>query len=173
VYVYFNIDELTYLQVRRKIAEGVFAEPDEVPIAVALQDEPDYPHQGMLDVVANALSMGTGTMQVRAVLKNPKHLLTPGNFVRVQVPLDKARDKLLVPDRAVVYEQGETFLLVVNNKNIVDKRKVKIGPLDPKDKSLRVIEEGVNADDRVIIQGRQRARPGVEVKVERVEPTNS
>jgi RND family efflux transporter MFP subunit len=173
VYVYFDVDELTYLQVRRKIREGVFADPNKVPIAVALQDEQGYPHEGMMDVVANALSMGTGTMQVRAVLKNPKNILTPGNFVRVQVPLDKARDKLLVPDRAVIYEQGDTFLLIVDSKNMVDKRKVKIGPLDSNEKSLRVIEEGVKTDDQVIIQGRQRVRPGIEVKVERVEPKKS
>ena len=131
VYVYFNVDELHYLEVRKRIREGVFAEPDKVPIAVALQNEQGYPHTGTVDVVANALNTSTGTMQVRAILENPKQVLTPGNFVRVQVPLDKARERLLVPDRAVIYEQGDTFLLIVNRDDTVEKRKVTIGPLDP------------------------------------------
>ena len=91
------------------------------------------------------MNESTGTIKVRGILKNAKKMLTPGNFVRVRIAVDKARDKLLVPDRAVIYEQGETFLLIVDSDDKVDKRKVKIGPLDPNDKSLRVIEEGLKA----------------------------
>ena len=121
-----------------------------------------------MDVVANALSVGTGTMQVRGILKNPKKALTAGNFVRVRLPVDKARDKLLVPDRAVIYEQGDTFLLIVNSKDEIENRKVKIGPLDPDDNSLRVIEDGVKKGEWVVIRGRQHVRPGIPVKVDRL-----
>jgi RND family efflux transporter MFP subunit len=168
VYAYFDVDELRYLDMRKKIREGVYEKPEAIPIAIALQNEEDFRHEGTVDVVANALSSSTGTMQVRAILKNAQNFLTPGNFVRVRLPLDKAREKLLVPDRAVVYEQGDAYLLVVNAEDKVDKRKVALGPLDPGDKSLRVIHEGVKADDRVIVQGRQRVRPDAVVKVELV-----
>jgi len=168
VYVYFNVDELTFLEVQKAVREGAYIDTDKVPIAVALQNEQDYPHEGTIDLVANALSMGTGTMQVRGILKNPKKVLTPGNFVRVRLALDKARDKLLVPDRAVIYEQGDTFLLIVNSEEKVDKRKVKIGPVDPDDKLLRVIEEGLKRDERVVIQGRQHVRPGIQVQAKHI-----
>ena len=168
VYVYFDVDELSCLEIQKAIREGGFAEPKEVPIAVALQNEQDYPHEGTVDVVANGLNESTGTLNVRGILKNSKKILTPGNFVRVRIAIDKARDRLLVPDRAVILEQGETFLLIVNSANTVDKRKVKIGPLDPKDKSLRVIEEGLKGGELVVVEGRQRVRRDVQVEVEHV-----
>jgi RND family efflux transporter MFP subunit len=168
VYAYFDVDELKFLEVREKIRQGAYAEPDRVPIGVALQNDEGFPHVGKVDVIANALKTSTGTIQVRAILQNEKRLLTPGNFVQVRLPLDKARDKLLVPDRAVIFEQGDTFLLVVNSENKVDKRKVVIGPLDPNDKAWRVIEEGLKAGEWVVVQDRQRVRPGVTVETKRL-----
>lgn len=163
VYVYFDVDELTFLNVRQKVRQGAYQKPDRVPIAVALQNEQGYPHKGMLDLVANAMSAGTGTMQVRAVLDNPQGILTPGSFVRVRLPVDEPRNKLLVPDRAVIYQQGVPFLLIVDGESKVDQRKVTLGPLDPEDNTLRVIEEGVKAGEQVIVQGRQRVRPDAQV----------
>ena len=104
---------------------------EQVPIDVALQNEQGYPHKGLMDLVANKLNESTGTLKVRGILKNPEKMLTPGNFVRVRLAVDKARNKLLVPDRAVIPEQGDTFLLIVGSDDKVEKRKVKIGPLDP------------------------------------------
>jgi RND family efflux transporter MFP subunit len=123
-----------------------------------------------MDLVENKLSMATGTVQVRGKLKNRQNALTPGNFVRVRLALDKARDKLLVPDRAVVLEQADTFLLIVGSDNKVEKRKVKVGPLHPDDKTLRVIDEGLKPKEWVIIEGRQRVRPGMEVQLKNVAP---
>jgi RND family efflux transporter MFP subunit len=166
VYAYFNVNERTYLDVHKKIREGTYLNLDEVPVGVGLQDEEGYPHEGTFDLVANSLGTGTGTMQVRAIFKNPRKVLTPGNFVRVRVPVDKAQERLLVPDRAVISDQGEKFLLIVNDSDEVEKRKIKAGPLDPDDKTMRVVHEGVGDDERVIVQGRQRVRPGTTVKVQ-------
>jgi RND family efflux transporter MFP subunit len=168
VYGYFNVDELTFLDIRKRIRAGALSKRNVVPVGVGLQDEEGYPHEGTVDLVANALGTGTGTMQVRAILKNPDQVLTPGNFVRIRLPLDVARDRLLVPDRAMIAEQGDMFVLIVNKEDKIDKRKVKAGPLDPKDKSMRVVEEGVGADEWVVVQGRQRVRPETHVKAERV-----
>jgi RND family efflux transporter MFP subunit len=171
VYVYFDVDELTLLEVQRAVREGVYHQADNVPIGVALQNEKEYPHEGLIDLVANSLSTSTGTMQVRGILKNPKKFLTPGNFVRVRLAIDKANDKLLVPDRAVIREQSDTFVLIVNGDNKVEKRKVEIGALSPTDKSLRVIEEGLKQNEWVVIKGRQHVRPGMQVDAKRVAVT--
>jgi multidrug efflux system membrane fusion protein len=168
VYGYFNVDELTFLDIRKRIRAGALDKRNEVPVGVGLQDEEGFPHEGTVDLVANALGTGSGTMQVRAILKNPDKLLTPGNFVRIRIPIAAAQDKLLVPERAMISEQGDKFVLVVNKEEKIDKRKVKAGALDPKDKSMRVVEDGVAVDDWVVIQGRQRVRPETHVKTERV-----
>jgi RND family efflux transporter MFP subunit len=168
VYVYFDVDESTCLEIQKEIREGTFSEPKVIPIDVGLQNEKDYPHEGTVDVVANGLNESTGTIKARGILKNPKFMLTPGNFVRVRIAVDRARNKFLVPDRAVIHEQGETFLLVVNGDNTVGKRKVTIGPLDPNDKSLRVIEEGLKGGELVVVEGRQRVRHDVQVEVKQM-----
>jgi RND family efflux transporter MFP subunit len=168
VYAYFDVDELMFLKVQKEVREGAYAREDRVPIAVALQDEQGYPHEGLIDLVANSLSMGTGTIKARGILKNADKALTAGNFVRVRLALDKARPKLLIPDRAVVLEQTDTFLLVVGGDDMVEKRKVTIGALDPADKTMRVIDGGLKRDEWVIVEGRQRVRPGMQVKAERI-----
>jgi membrane fusion protein, multidrug efflux system len=170
VYAYFDVDELCCLDIQRAMHEGTYDEPKNVPVAVALQDEQDFPHKGTLNLVANKLNESTGTLKVRALLKNPTKMLTAGNFVRVRLAVDKPRERLLVPDRAVVYDQGDTFLLIVKPDDTVEKRKVTIGPLDPDDKTLRVVEKGLQPGEWVVIQGRQHVRPGVTVKVDRVAP---
>jgi len=165
VYVYFDVDELCCLEVQRGIREGVYDEPKNVPIAVSLQDEQGYPHKGLLNLVANKLNESTGTLKVRGKLNNPDRMLTPGNFVRVRLAVDKARDRLLVPDRAVIPEQGDSFVLVLGGEEKVEKRKVKIGGLDPDDKSLRVIEKGLKPDEWILVQ---RVRPGIQVQAKRI-----
>ena len=165
VYVYFDVDELTCLEVQRAIHEGAYDEPKKVPIGVALQDEQGYPHKGMLDLTANKLDQSTGTLKVRGILKNPDKMLTPGNFVRVRLAVDKPRDRLLVPDRAVIAEQGDSFVLVLGDGDKVEKRKVKIGGLDPEDKTLRVIEEGLKPDEWILIH---RVQPGIQVEAKRI-----
>jgi membrane fusion protein, multidrug efflux system len=170
VYAYFDVDELCCLEIQRAIREGAYDEPRDVPIAVALQDEQNFPHKGQLNLVANKLNESTGTLKVRGLLKNPTKMLTAGNFVRVRLALDRPHNRLLVPDRAVVYDQGDTFLLIVKADDTVEKRKVAIGPLDPDDKTLRVIETGLKPGEWVVIEGRQHVRPGVPVKAERIGP---
>jgi RND family efflux transporter MFP subunit len=164
VYVYFDVDELSCLQIQQELREGGY-DTKEVPIAVALQNEKDFRHQGAVDVVANGLNESTGTLKVRGILNNKKKLLTAGNFVRVRVAVDMAHNALLVPDCAVVYRQGETFLLIVNSDKKIEDRRVKIGGLDPNDKAWRVIDEGLKAGESVVVEGRQHARKGIPVEV--------
>jgi RND family efflux transporter MFP subunit len=168
VYVYFDVDELSCLQIQKEIVEKK-VKPKEVPIDVALQDEEGFPHHGTVDLVANKLNESTGTLKVRGLMQNEQQMLSPGNFVRVRVAVDKPRDRLLVPDRAVMPEQGESFLLIVGDDNKVKKVRVEVGPLDPTDKTLRIVDSGLKAGQWVVVEGRQRIRqPGMTVKPDRL-----
>ncbi len=165
VYVYFNVSELDLLPlIRKTISEDAGPAPDEkpTPVFVGLADEQGYTHEGRLDFADTRVDASTGTIQVRAVLPNPKGLLFPGMFVRVRVPISKA-DAFLVPDVAVMADQGGRYVLVVDKENIVHHRRVKVGQDVER---MRVIEEGLTADDRVIVNGMQRARPGSKVTPE-------
>jgi len=126
-----------------------------------LQTETGYPHAGKLDYAAATLNQSTGTLPVRGVLPNSDRALLPGFFVRVRVPLDQVQNALFVPDVALGSDQAGRYLLVVNGENIVEQRKVRVGPLEG---GLRVIEEGLKADDRVITAGLLRAIPGQKVE---------
>jgi RND family efflux transporter MFP subunit len=133
----------------------------QLPVEVGLQTETGFPHQGKLDYAAATLNQSTGTLPVRGVLPNADRALLPGFFVRVRVPIDREQNALLVPDVALGADQAGRYLLVVNGENIVEQRKVRVGPLQ--DGGLRVIEEGLKADDRVVTAGLLRAIPGQKV----------
>ena len=132
----------------------------QLPVEVGLQTETGFPHQGKLDYAAATLNQSTGTLPVRGVLPNSDRALLPGFFVRVRVPIDQEQNGLFVPDVALGSDQAGRYLLVVNGENIVEQRKVRVGPLEGE---LRVIEEGLKADDRVVTAGLLRAIPGQKV----------
>ena len=114
----------------------------------------------VVDTAAPTLNLSTGTLAVRGVLPNPDRILLPGYYVRVRIPIDQQHDALLVPDVALGSDQAGRYVLVVNGDNVVEQRKVRTGPLEG---DLRVIESGLNADDRVVIAGLLRAIPGQKV----------
>lgn len=161
MFVYFNIAENDLLQYLKLAAEhdpSMQAEANNAYLALAL--DKGYPHTGKLDFMDNAVDQNTGTIQIRGVFPNDKHAILSGLFARVRIPLGTQKNALLVPDVAVAADQGGNYLLVVGDKNIVEYRKVKTGPLEG---NLRVILEGVKAEDQVIVTGVQRARPGMPV----------
>jgi RND family efflux transporter MFP subunit len=162
IYVNFSISEQDVLRVRLAMAErgSKIEDVKKVPVELALQDEVDYSHHGQIDYVSPTINPATGTLTIRGVLKNSTApVLLPGYFVRVRVP-GPSRSALLVPDEALGSDQGGRYLLVVNKDNVVEQRKVAIGPLNG---SLRVIEKGLNPDDRVVTAGILRAIPGQKV----------
>jgi RND family efflux transporter MFP subunit len=162
IYVNFNISEQDVIRVRAALAERGATRADvmKYKVEVALQDESDYPHVGLIDYVAPTLSTTTGTLAVRGVLQNPKQVLLPGYFVRVRVPRPVEEVALLVPDVALGSDQGGRYVLVLNSENVVEQRKVEIGPLVG---NMRVIDKGVTEDDRVVVSGILRAIPGQKV----------
>lgn len=162
VYVNFNISERDVLNIRAKMARLGLTPEDlkKVPAEIGLLTEEGYPHKGHLDYASPTVDATTGTLVARAVLDNPKNVLLPGYFVRVRVPLGPPADALLVPDSALGSDQSGRYVLTVGKDNVVEQKNVEVGVLEGR---LRVIEKGLGADDRVVVNGVQRAVPGQKV----------
>jgi RND family efflux transporter MFP subunit len=175
IYVNFNVSEQDVLRVRAEARRRGLTSADltRLPIAVGLQTEDGYPHQGNLDYAAPTVNQSTGTLAVRGVIPNPDRILLPGFFVRIRVPIDTQQDALLVPDTALGSDQSGRYLLVVNGDNVVEQRKVQTGQLETG--SLRVIESGLKPDDRVVVAGLLRSIPGqkVDPQLQKIEPTTA
>lgn len=129
---------------------------------LGLANEDGYPHNGLLDFVESSLDSDTGTLQLRAVFQNKElpRALNPGLFARVRMPISKRPNMPLVTELAIGADQSGRYILVVNSENVVEKHNIRLGQLVD---GMRVIEEGVGSDDRVIVKGIQRARPGSKV----------
>jgi RND family efflux transporter MFP subunit len=172
IYVDFDGDERALIRLRKEqIARDGKASPENAqanaaPVLVALADEEGFPHKGSIDFVDNQVDPSTGTIRVRAVLPNTNSLLTPGLFVRVRLPVGESRPGLLVTDRAIGTDQDRKYVLVVNDKNVVEYRQVKLGALQG---GLRTVSEGIAPGDWVVVNGIQRARPGVTVAPQKVD----
>jgi RND family efflux transporter MFP subunit len=175
IYVYFDVDEralLQYQQAGRAQADRNGGSQNikeaKIPVSLGLAGEAGFPYQGMIDFADNRVDPQTGTIRVRGVFANATRVLTPGLFARVRIPFGDKYQALLVPDRAIGTDQGQKYVLAVNEKNVVEYRAVKLGRLHD---GLRVIQEGVKPGELVIVNGLQRARPGLTVTPQRVEVT--
>jgi RND family efflux transporter MFP subunit len=169
IYVAFDIDERTIWRLRRLVREGKIVSartnPTEVKIGVA--DEDGYSMSGIISVIDNRVAAGTGTLRVWATVENSKTMLSSGMFVRIRLPVGKPKPALLVPEEALGSDQGQRYAFVLNENDEVVYRAVKLGPQVER---MRVIESGVGPDDRVIVSGLQRVRPGVKVSPKFAEP---
>ena len=132
------------------------------PVAVRLADETDFKHQGRMDFVDNVVNAKTGTIRGRAILDNKDGLLTPGFFGRLRL-YGGDSDALLIPDSAIASDQASKIVFTVADDGTVGTKKVELGPIVD---GLRVIRSGLEATDRIVIEGLPRARPGQKVKPE-------
>lgn len=166
VYVYFDVDEQTWLKLDHLRSGAAKAgRSARIEAAMGLADESGHPHEGRLDFVDNQLHTGSGTMRLRAVFDNADGLYTPGLYARVQLQSGQTRSRVLVDDRAIGTDLGNQFVYVVGKDRKVEYRKVDTGALFH---GLRVIENGLGANDVVIVNGLQRVRPGAEVNPQKV-----
>src|SRR6201987_234477 len=163
IYAYFSVDELAALSYQRLIREGKLASSGggKLPVYLQLQDETGFPHQGTIDFSDNAFDSSTGTLLVRGSFPNSDGFLTPGNFVRVRVASSPKYNALLVADRAIGSDQDQSFVFVVDSKNIARLRHIKTGQLA---EGLRVVKSGLQPDDVVIINGIIKVRPDSPVR---------
>jgi RND family efflux transporter MFP subunit len=164
IYVYFDVNERTVLRLRRLIQEGRIrsAEDAKIEVQVSLADEDDFQHRGTINFFDNQIDPNTGTQRVRAVIDNANRLLSPGLFIRLRFPVGAPHEALLVQEESLSTDQGQRFLYVVNDKDEVVYRRVKVGLLV---NGRRVIEEGLAPGERVVLSGLQRVRPGDKVSV--------
>jgi RND family efflux transporter MFP subunit len=134
-----------------------------------LIDETDFAHRGYLDFVDNVIDRSSGTIRGRAQFSNPGGMFTPGMFARVRVPGSPTYQALLVPDGAIASEQARKYVLVVDTENVARQKYVTLGQLVG---NLRVIKDGIEANDRVVINGQMAARQGAKVspQEENVKP---
>jgi RND family efflux transporter MFP subunit len=176
IYVYFNLNEYDLLTAqamyRKRMKEkGLDIDRDsgreaEIPVHLGLANEEGYPHQGVVDFAESGVDPATGTLQLRGLFQNPEQILLPGLFARVRMPIDERENALLVSERAIGSDQGGRFILTVNSENVVEKRPIRQGQLVD---GLRVIEEGLQPGEPVVVKGLQRARPGGKVDPEKIE----
>src|ERR1019366_895801 len=124
MYVYFDVDERTVLQVRRMIREGKAksARDIDLPVSLSLANEENFPHKGTINFVDNQVNPKTGTLRLRGVFPNSKETLTPGFFGRVRVPIGYAHNALLISDRAIDTDQGQKIVYVIDKDTKVTVR---------------------------------------------------
>jgi len=162
IYVYFDMDEATYLKYNRLYFEGKRPSSRENPnpVQVTLTGETKPSHDGKMDFLDNRLDVSTGTLRSRAVIPNRDFSILPGQFGRVRLIGSAPYEALLLPDTAIATDQSRKIVFVVKDDDTVEAKPVVLGPLDG---GLRVIREGLKAEDRVIVDGLQRARVGAKV----------
>lgn len=167
IYVRFDGDEQAYLRYtkmeRDRTATG--SKESTSPVLVGLADEAGYPHSGVMVFVDNEVDPQTGTIRTRARLDNHNRAFTPGLFARVRLLGDRKYDALLINDSAIGTDQTVKYVLVVGADNKVEYRPVKLGPVID---GLRVVREGLKANDTIVVNGLQRVRPGSPVNPQRV-----
>jgi len=143
---------------------------------VGLANEEGVPHKGSLYCMDNKVSSGTGTIWARGKFDNAKEHLLPGLFVRVRIPYGKPHQAFFVPEKAILRDQKQKFVYVVNSvvnkenvkEDVVEYRQVKLGSLQ---NGMRAIESGIGPEDRIIVNGSQRARPNTIVAPHEAEKT--
>jgi RND family efflux transporter MFP subunit len=162
IYIYFDVDEATYLKNNRLWFEGKRPSSRDTPnpVEVALTGESKPSKEGKMDFLDNRLDVSTGTLRSRAIIPNKDFSILPGQFGRVRLIGSSPYEALLLPDTAIATDQSRKIVFVVKDDNTVEARPVQLGPLD---EGLRVVREGLKAEDRVIVDGIQRARVGAKV----------
>ena len=162
IYIYFDVDEATYLKNNRLWFEGKRPSSRDTanPVQVTLSGETKPSHEGKMDFLDNRLDVSTGTLRSRAVIPNKDLSILPGQFGRVRLIGSSPYEALLLPDTAIATDQSRKIVFVVKDDDTVEAKPVVLGPLD---EGLRVIREGLKAEDRVIVDGLQRARVGAKV----------
>jgi membrane fusion protein, multidrug efflux system len=168
IYIYFDVDEATYLKNNRLWFEGKRPSSRDTanPVQVTLTGEAKPSKEGKMDFLDNRLDGSTGTLRSRAVIPNKDLSILPGQFGRVRLIGSSPYEALLLPDTAIATDQSRKIVFVVKDDNTVEAKPVVLGPLD---EGLRVIREGINAEDRIIIDGLQRARVGAKVTPQAAE----
>src|SRR5271165_1047563 len=162
IYTYFNVDERTIQKYLNQIQGGQLKDPRAsfMPVYLQVEGETGFPHEGVVDFVENTYNASTGTLQIRGRFKNDDAYLYPDAFVRIRIAGTPKYEAVMISDRAVGTDQGQKFVLLVDDNSVVQVRPVELGPVVD---GLREVRKGLRLGDRVIINGLVNARPGSKV----------
>jgi multidrug efflux system membrane fusion protein len=159
IYAYFDTDEATYLKFEGRARTRAGAADS--PVYLGLAGEDGYPHQGRLDFVDNQLDAHSGTIRARAVFDNRDGQFTPGLFARIKLVSRDAYDAVLIDERAIGTDLGKKFVLVLKPDDTLEYRSIELGAdVD----GLRVVQQGLRADDVIVVNGLQHVTPGIKVR---------
>jgi RND family efflux transporter MFP subunit len=162
IHFLFDLSEAEYLAYQRAADQGLMLQNRDgrTPAQLRLIDEQGWPHEGHLDFVDNELLAESATIRARAVFANPDHLFTPGLFARVRIPGSPRYAAMLIPDSAISAQQAARLVMVVGEDDTIEQREIRPGP---REFGLRVVRGGLEADERIVINGLTRVRPGAAV----------
>ena len=168
IYVDVTQSSAELLELRKQVAAGKLERPRDLPVTILLEDGSRYQHQGRLTFTDVTVDPGTGSFLLRVVVPNPDDLLLPGMYVRAVIGSGTRQDALLVPQQGVARDpKGNTTVMVVGEDGKVAVRPVRVAHTVG-DKWL--VDDGLRAGDRVIVEGLQKIRPGVPVKAVEAAP---
>ncbi len=165
IYVNFSINTRDALRLREMMKAAGMADKSAVnhtPVFAQLENETDFPHQGVLDFSNNSVDTSSGTIQLRGVFPNEDRAMFPGLFATVRIPLGPPKPGLVVPNAVVLSDQQGDYVFVVNAQNTIERRSVVKGPLNGTE---RAIAKGLQAADRVVVNGIPNVRVGQIVRV--------
>lgn len=163
IHVYFSISERALLMAMADTEpeDGTQRDLSSIPAELRRSTDADYQFEGHLDYADLGVDESTGTFLIRATFPNPDRRLFPGLFVRIRVPLGTTENAVLIPERAVGADQVGRFVLITGPENVVERREVSLGA---RQGELVIVREGLTGDERVIVDGLLKARPGSEVE---------
>lgn len=167
IYFVFDMSEADFLAYQRAVAEGrlkASTRDSTTPVELRLPDEEDgavWPRSGRMNFVDNRLDPASGTIRARAVVPNADYFVTPGQFARLRLPGSDEYRAVLVPDQAIVTDQSNKMVMLVRPDGTTEARVIRPGPSYAG--GLRIVRRGLAADDRIIINGLMRVKPGMKV----------
>ena len=167
IYAYFDVEESAFLSYRTNTMSVAPGSGGNLTCELRLVTEPTFAHRGRLDFFDNTVNPRTGTIRLRGVFANPDRALVPGMFARMRVPASAPERALLVPEVAVLSDQGYKFVYVVNAQSKVEQRIIQTGRAQGQ---MRAVTQGLAPDDRVVVNGLVMLRPGIQVQAQD-EPT--
>ena len=164
----WDASEIEFMKYVRLSREGrrPSSREEKNPVQARLVDETDWVHRGVITFIDNEVDPNSGTMRAKATFPNPDFLLQPGMFARARIPGSGAYEAILIPDEAVMSDQRHKIVMVVGDDDVVAARRVTLGPIVD---GLRVVRSGLDADERIIVKGLLRARPGQAVSPEPID----
>ena len=172
VHAYFDADEQTFLKYSQLARQGSrpSARESKQPVLMALALDEGFPHQGVIDFIDNRINQTSGTIRSRAIFENKNGYLIPGLFARIRLVGSATYDGILIDDRAIGTDLNNKFVLVLDDKNQVNYRAVELGE---KLQGLRIVKRGLQAGEKIVVNGLQKVRPGAQVSPQMVSMTSN